>query len=199
MVRFILIVAAVITALLFPFGCATVTKSSTQSISIKTRPPGAKCALEREGVVIATINPTPGTAFVEKDNEPISVVCSKQDFLVSSGTLASEFDNMTLGNIIFGGLIGVVVDGASGAMHGYSAMVTISLIPSEFPSIEERDDFFDNLRAEFLQESAMASYRISQKCQDSNCGRKIEAAEVAKQKKLEEIEVLRQDAKISEK
>ena len=40
--------------------------------------------------------------------------------------MASEFQAMTFGNILFGGLIGVVVDAASGATHEYPPLVTIT-------------------------------------------------------------------------
>ena len=53
--------------LLILSGCATITKSSTQSVTINTRPSGAECHLNREGALIAVVNPTPGTISVEKD------------------------------------------------------------------------------------------------------------------------------------
>jgi hypothetical protein len=57
--------------------------------------------------------------------------------------MASEFQAMTFGNILFGGLIGVVVDAASGATHEYPPLVTITLVPELFASIAERDAFYE--------------------------------------------------------
>ena len=45
---------------------------------------------------------------------------------------------MTFGNILFGGIIGIAVDAASGAMHQYPDSVTITLIPDEFATAEAR-------------------------------------------------------------
>jgi len=183
--------------LLMAPGCATITKSSNQMVTVNTRPAGAECTLEREGQTIAVINPTPGTISVEKDKDVISVVCRKPDYLDSDGTLDSEFEAMTFGNIIFGGIIGVGVDAASGAMHEYPPLVTITLIPAEFASVEQRDTFFDGMRDDLLRESDKVKERIGKKCMDEDCDRQLLAADSATKKKLGEIEAQRLAAKIS--
>jgi len=49
---------------------------------------------------------------VEKGQGTVAVACRKQGYLEAAGNLASEFQAMTFGNILFGGIIGVVVDAA---------------------------------------------------------------------------------------
>jgi hypothetical protein len=115
------------------------------------------CSLSREGKLVAVVNPTPGSIPVEKASGSISVICKKATYQDSAGLLASEFQSMTL----FGGIIGVAVDATSGAMNMYPGMVTITMIPEEFPSLAARDRFFDEMRATLLRETAEVTERIT--------------------------------------
>jgi len=177
-------------------GCATITKSSAQAVTVNTRPAGAECTLTREGSIIAAINPTPGTISVQKDKDPITVQCHKDGYLESSGTLASEFEAMTFGNIIFGGLIGVGVDAASGAMSTYPPLVTITLIPDSFPSMRERDAFFDRLRDDFIAEADKSRALIAEGCLEEDCESQLAQADEARKARLAEIESMRSAASI---
>ena len=97
-------------------GCATLTKGTSQTVTINTDPHGAMCTLTRDAKPLAVINPTPGSMPIEKGKGTVAVLCKKAGYLDAEGAMASEFQAMTFGNILFGGLIGVVVDAASGAM-----------------------------------------------------------------------------------
>lgn len=178
-------------------GCATLVRGSSQSVTINTYPPRATCALSREGNTIAVVNPTPGTVNVEKDKDAINVVCKKAGYLDNAGTITSEFQEMTFGNIIFGGLIGVAVDAGSGAMHQYTPLISITLIPEEFESAEHRDAFFDRMRKDFLAEAAMTEKRIAERCTDDTCQSQLEAAERATETRLAEIEKKRLLARVA--
>lgn len=178
-------------------GCATITKSPDQTVTVNTRPAGAECSLVREGQVIAVIRPTPGSINVQKDKDPISVTCKKPGFLDSIGEMSSEFEAMTFGNIIFGGLIGVGVDAISGAMHEYPTLVTITLIPEQFDSSVQRDAFFDAMRDDLIEESAKVSERVNRQCAEDDCQRQLKAVEEAKLQKLKQIETQRTAAEVT--
>ena len=170
-------------------GCATITKSSSQTVTIDTRPPGAVCVLTRGGKKFAIVNPTPGAISVEKSSDAISISCTRDGYLETAGTLESSFQAMTFGNIIFGGLIGVAVDAASGAMHEYQPLITITLTPQEFASDAERDAFFAAMKAEFLNEAKEVTARIEKQCNPQiDCDSQLRAAEVAKEARLADIE-----------
>lgn len=124
-------------------GCATITTGADQSITVVTDPAGANCQLDREGAAVAVISPTPGTVQVDKSKDAITIKCRKEGFQETAGALSSEFQGMTFGNIIFGGIIGVAVDAGSGAMNEYPSQISIVMIPEAFPSLAERDSFFD--------------------------------------------------------
>jgi len=178
-------------------GCATITKGRAQTVTIDTFPPGANCTLTREGEALAVVNPTPNTISVAKSKDPIAVVCKKEGYIDSTGVVESKFQDMTVGNVLFGGLIGVAVDASSGAMNEYPPMVTITLIPEKFETVEHRDAFFEKMKADFLTQSAKALKEISDKCVDEDdCQSKIKAAEALQEAKLSEIESKRQLAKV---
>lgn len=183
-------------ALLIASGCASIVKGTNQSVTVNTEPPGANCLLSRDGQQIAVVNPTPGTIQVGKASGTISILCKKIGHQDAAGTLASSFQAMTFGNIIFGGIIGVAVDAASGAMHEYPPMVTVTLVPEQFASLRERDDFFDRLKASLLQESVEVKERTRAACTD-NCEAQFKAIEEGVARKLAEIESRRFSAKVA--
>ena len=178
-------------------GCATITKSPDQTVSVNTKPAGAECTLTREDKIIAVINPTPGSINVQKDKDPIRVTCKKQGFLDNTGEMSSEFEAMTFGNIIFGGLIGVGVDAVSGAMHEYPPLVTITLIPEQFESTVTRDAFFDAMRDDLMEESTKVSERVKRQCAEDECERQLKAVEEARLQKVNQIEAQRMAAKVT--
>ncbi len=193
-------------------GCATVTKGTSQSITINTKPIGALCTLSREGENIAIVNPTPGNVTVEKDKDNISVLCEKDGYQETPDILSSKVQGMTFGNILLGGVIGAAVDAGSGAMHQYQSMLTITLIPEKFASFEERDEFFNKMKTDYVLEYEKVIERINSKCsnfhdmtsgeynnpqaQDS-CDEPLRAAEEKKKIKLAEIEEKRSQSVIS--
>lgn len=188
--------ASAFASLALAAGCATVTTGGFQTISITTVPEGADCRFSRGGAVFARVNPTPGSILVGKESSGISVVCTKNGYEDMAGTTASEFQPMTFGNIILGGLIGVVVDASSGAMMKYPEAVTFTLVPQEFPTAIERDRFFADLSNAFLAEYDETLARIKNFCIPENCERQIGAAESGRTARLAEIEQRRLLARV---
>lgn len=162
--------------LLVASGCATVTKGGTQSLTISTDPPGASCTMNREGALIGAVPQTPGTIQIDKDKDTITVSCKKEGFFESVAVLASEIQGMTFGNILLGGVIGVAVDGISGAMHQYPPMISITLTPEAFDSAETRDRFFNRRRTELLEEHTKTVESIRNNCGEEECDGQVRAA-----------------------
>ena len=177
-------------------GCATVVSGTTQTIGVNTDPEGADCQFTRKGVLVGRVNPTPGTIQIGKDYESVSVLCQKEGFDDTAGVIGSEFQAMTLGNILLGGIIGVVVDAASGAMTKYPDVVTFTLIPKIFDSEATRDKFFADMRETFLTEYAEVVARIKAKCSPDACENELKAAEAGRDSRLAEIEKRRLLAKV---
>jgi hypothetical protein len=189
-------------------GCATVTMGTIQTITIKTVPSGAKCTISREGKPLSIIFPTPGTVYKEKSSNSISVLCEKKDYLSKGGTIPAKFQEMTFGNILVGGLIGLATDAITGSINKYDPILTIILIPEEFNSAEERDTFFDKLKSDVLAEFQKNIDRIYRTCAKNdinsgdsynsldNCEDQIKVLESAKEGRLIQIEKEREIVKV---
>jgi len=110
-------------------GCATLTRGTSQTIAIHTPgAPGARCMLSSSSLPSKTVI-TPATITVEKGMDNIAVRCSKECFQDGTGVVVSSMEAMTAGNLIVGGIIGLGVDAASGAMNKYSPETGIFMAP----------------------------------------------------------------------
>ncbi|OAN50146.1 hypothetical protein A6A04_01680 [Paramagnetospirillum marisnigri] len=108
-------------------GCSTLTQGTDQLITVMT--PGvdaARCSLTstsgKTWFVVA-----PGSVSVEKSKDDISIVCKKEGYRDGAAVATSNLEGMTWGNIVFGGVIGVGVDAASGAMNKYPPTINIQM------------------------------------------------------------------------
>src|SRR4051812_18354510 len=160
----LLVIAALLSS-----GCATIVKGSTQDLTINTDPTGANCDLSRSGIVIATVNPTPGLVQIKKDKNDIEVKCKKSGYAETSGNIPSNFEGWTVGNILIGGFIGIAIDYSSGALNKYEPELLVKLTPSKFASAEDKADFYDKWRSDVLQNSTKAKIAASKTCVKEQC------------------------------
>jgi hypothetical protein len=110
-------------------GCATITKGTTQAVSINTPGvPGAQCTLTSSAIGTKVVH-TPGTIVLEKGQDGVSVYCKKECYSDGVGVIASNVEAMAAGNIIAGGVIGLGVDAASGAMNKYNTDNQFAMTP----------------------------------------------------------------------
>jgi len=126
------IIAAVTMAVLA--ACSSVVEGTSQEILVNTNPPGADCALMRQGVAIARVNPTPGATTIKKTKYDITIECTMANFHKSTYFNKSDAAGATFGNIIIGGGIGWAIDSASGADNKYTSPVNITMVPSSEPA-----------------------------------------------------------------
>ena len=110
--------------------CATITKGTTQSVAIDTPGvPGATCTITTQsGPQTVT---TPGTVVLTKGSTALPIQCTKECYLMGSSVIPSNTEAMAAGNVVFGGLIGLGVDAASGAMNKYPDIVTVAMTPDQ--------------------------------------------------------------------
>lgn len=121
--------AALIVALPLLAGCATLTKGTSQILAVNTPgAPGAKCTLSSP-VLGSRVVVTPASLDVEKSKENISVRCSKECYQDAVAVISSETEAMTAGNVLVGGVIGLGVDAASGAMNKYTPQTDVAMVP----------------------------------------------------------------------
>jgi len=107
--------------------CSSIIEGTSQEITVNTNPPGADCSLNRQGISIAHVNPTPGAATIKKTKYDITIVCNKKGYEEATYLNHSGSAGATFGNIVLGGGIGWAVDSAAGADNKYDSPVNISL------------------------------------------------------------------------
>jgi hypothetical protein len=110
-------------------GCASVTGSKLQPLSVQTIQDGKEvsgvgCTLTNDaGKWFVT---TPGSVTVQKSTGDMAVDCTKDD-LKGRENLVSKSNGAVWGNIILGGGIGYIVDRNTGAGFDYPNTVTVIL------------------------------------------------------------------------
>jgi hypothetical protein len=120
---------AVLLGLLLLPGCATIFEGTSQSVAISTDPPGADCTIDRAGSRVGQVNPTPGLIHIDKSKNDLTVSCKHAGYQTATVAQSSKFQLTTFGNILIGGVVGVVVDAASGANFEYPTDVRMSMAP----------------------------------------------------------------------
>ena len=111
----------------FLSACSTITRGTTQAVAINT--PGvekAECELKSEGIGVKSVV-SPATIVLDKSQHNIEVTCRKKCFNEGKGVIASTTDEMTAGNLIVGGVVGLAVDATSGAMNQYAPQIEIAM------------------------------------------------------------------------
>ncbi len=119
-----------ISCLLTLTGCASITGSSLQPVSVQTvqgnkEVAGVGCTLTNDaGKWFVT---TPGSVTVNKSTGDMAVDCEQDGDLVGHETVVSKSNGAVWGNIIAGGGIGYIIDRNTGAGFDYPTSITVML------------------------------------------------------------------------
>jgi hypothetical protein len=187
-------------ALVLLNACATVTTGTTQAFTVITEPAEAECRLERGGQLLSMIGRTPSSTVIDKSQDDILIVCRRDGHETVSQIVPSTFQGATLGNIILGGGIGVIVDAASGAMNRYPDSATLILPPSSFPSEQERDRFYvaavESIRQRYQRLIDAERANCGSQSQDA-CAPRIGEIEGRREAELRDLEGKRLRARIA--
>jgi PEGA domain len=101
-------------------GCASVTRGTTENISITSTPSGAEATISGLDVPTACVTPC---AIVAKRSADISITFAKPGFETEVVTLTKEVPATGAagfaGNVLAGGLIGMGVNAATGAAQDH--------------------------------------------------------------------------------
>lgn len=134
--------AVIIPLTLLLVGCASVTGSNMQPVSITAihngdEVEGAKCSLMNDkGSWYAT---TPGSVTIQKSYGDMTVTCKKKGTPTGVLAIASHSNGGVWGNVLAGGIIGYAVDASSGAGFNYPTSInvemgkTITIVPPPAP------------------------------------------------------------------
>lgn len=104
-------------------GCASIVSGHNQPITVEVPDcEGANCRLTNDKGSWAV--KAPGSVVVSRAYGDLAVICSKEGFGSATQAVASSTKGMAAGNILFGGIIGVGVDVATGAAYDYPTLIT---------------------------------------------------------------------------
>jgi hypothetical protein len=136
MIRLLLAAAIVMPCL----GCASVTRGTTENISIATTPAGATADVSGLEIPIACVTPCVVQA---KRNADITVTINKEGYEPQTIPLTKEVPGSGAagfaGNLLAGGLIGMGVDAATGAAQDHKPNpVIVTLHPLAPPPVVAR-------------------------------------------------------------
>lgn len=121
---------AVLAGIILLPGCASITGTTNQPVSVETRAQGklvagANCKLNNDkGAWFIT---SPGSTIVHRSAEDLAVRCEKEGMQPGVANAKSSTKGMAFGNILFGGIIGAAVDTSTGAAFDYPAMLTVEM------------------------------------------------------------------------
>jgi len=120
-----------ITAFSFLSGCASVTGTPNQSVSVQARSSNGKevkeaaCDLiNKRGTWFIT---TPGTVQIHRSNDDLQVTCRKEGFDNGRASVVSDTKGSMFGNILLGGGIGAVVDHNNGSAYEYPSFIQVTM------------------------------------------------------------------------
>ena len=127
-----------VTLLALASGCASITGTSGQSISVQTRDQAGKevsaaaCELtNNKGKWFIT---TPGSTTITRSNDDLQVLCNKAGVEPGRAAVVSATKGSMWGNIIFGGGIGAIVDHNNGTAYEYPNFIQV--VMGAFAKIE---------------------------------------------------------------
>lgn len=106
-----ILIATLSISLLLP-SCASIVSGSKQKINFNSTPAGAIVWVDNVNLGV-----TPVTAKLERSKKDQKVKIELQGYKPYELTLTRKTNGWIWGNILFGGIIGIIVDSSSGAMY----------------------------------------------------------------------------------
>lgn len=108
-------------------GCASIVNGTHQSVNIDTYPASeATCSLSNNEGKWYVYN-TPQSVAVHRSSTGMDIHCQKKGYRDANKSVESSIKPIFFGNILFGGIIGVVVDIVDGAAFGYPKYIQVPM------------------------------------------------------------------------
>ena len=111
--------------------CSTLTKNSQTPLTIITvcagssKPYPAKCIISNPYIHKEVI--TPAVIAIERSSHDLNISCSIDNKVFGEAVISSSTDVDVTGNILIGGVIGVVTDFVSGNAYEYQPKIQLLL------------------------------------------------------------------------
>jgi len=127
-------------------GCASITGTTNQSVSIQTREQAGKevvaasCELtNQKGKWFIT---SPGSVTVTRSNDDMQILCTKRGYEPGRASVVSATKGSMFGNLLLGGGVGALIDHNTGAAYEYPTLLQIvmgmftKIEPSKAPEVQ---------------------------------------------------------------
>jgi len=179
--------------------CASIVSDNDSTTYIGSEPEGARCELH--GQDFKRVITAPDSMTLPAEAAPITVSCKADGYRTTTAELDTSMDGWIVGNLLFGGLIGVAVDAARGAGQKYPPQLTVLLDPEAFDSVAARDDWYDRRRRDLEEKWESAIQQLESKCARDKtelCGNKVKEAEAQRDQEIEELERRRTSASVKQ-
>lgn len=109
-------------------GCASIVSGTKQPVAVNTTPAGdADCVLKNDKGSWE-VSHTPGSVVVHRSRKPLDVTCQEKGYKTAEVEVKSKTKKMAMGNVVFGGVVGVGVDVANGAAFQYPANIDVPMV-----------------------------------------------------------------------
>ena len=187
--------ALILVAPLF-VGCASIVSDDESTTYIETDPEKARCELH--GQDFRRVIETPDSMRLPSEAAPITIACKADGYRETAEVLDTSMDGWIIGNIIFGGIIGVAVDAARGAGQKFPPRFMVVLEPSSFSTAAERDDWYDRRRRLLEDRWEKAISQVEGQCSDTAvddaCEQQVKELQVKRDAELKKLESRRDRA-----
>lgn len=140
--RAYILVLLVATIIVGTSGCASIVHGTTQVVPVNSSPTGADVKVNCGKKADATTSlKTPTTVTLKRNAEPCNITLSKEGYEDASMVFLRKMSGWFWGNLLIGGIIGMIIDGADGAIYNRvpeSASVSLAIrtlrpASAEFP------------------------------------------------------------------
>jgi hypothetical protein len=120
-------------------GCATIIKGSSEDIKINSTPAAAKVVIKSTGGAQVFEGTTPTTAKLSKRNEYLVTISLENYKDANVNIIKDGIEGWFWGNILCGGLIGIIVDAADGAINDLSPdEISVTLLTAYNPQNQKQ-------------------------------------------------------------
>lgn len=178
-------------------GCASILSGNESTTSIETDPEKARCELD--GKNFKRVIETPESIRLSAKAAPIKITCTADGYHPATTKMDTSSDGTILANIIFGGVIGIVVDAATQSGMKFPKRISLALDPKGFKTAAGRDAWYKRRRT-FVErqwtEKFLASSRsvdcdtssdaAKRKCFDENASAEFRSGRAEALAKLKE-------------
>lgn len=131
----VLIIVTLLASLIL--GCASIISGTRQDVMITSSPDLATLNIKNMNGVIVYQGQTPATVNLERNNSYI-VTVSLPGYKDSQVSINRGFNFVFLGNLICGGVLGMIIDAVDGAIYNLEpSILSVTLVTA---SIKGKDD-----------------------------------------------------------